>query len=324
VIWAALAAGLAAALALSTYVLSRRWERRFPPVGHLVDVEGGRLHVVETTPDADGPAVLLIHGASGNFADPHLALAERLAQRGFRVLAFDRPGHGYSDRCGGDAAEPRRQAALIREAAERLGARRGIVVVHSLAGVLGLAMALDAPEFVRGLVLLSPVSHPWPGGVSWYYHVAAAPVVGPLFRWLVAPYAGPALMTAGLREVFAPNSVPAHYAERTRLALLFRPWQFRANSEDFLRLHGAAVAQAPLYSEIAVPTAIVMGAQDGLVSPKIHARALAREIPGATLALLEGIGHSPHYAATTDVLAAIEDVERRARRLADAAPVTAP
>ena len=208
-IWAALAASLAAALALSTYVLSRRWETRFPAVGRFVDVKGGRLHVVETAPDAPGCAVLLIHGASGNFADPHLALAERLAQRGFRVLAFDRPGHGYSDRCGVQAAEPRRQAELIREAAERLGVRRAIVVVHSLAGVLGLAMALDAPEFVQGLVLISPVSHPWPGGVSWYYHVAAAPVVGPLFCWLVAPYAGRALARAGVRSVFAPNPVPA-------------------------------------------------------------------------------------------------------------------
>ena len=323
-IWAALAALLAAALALSTSALSRRWERRFPPVGDFIDVDGGRLHVVETAPDAEGPAVLLIHGASGNFADLHLALAEKLAKRGFRVLAFDRPGHGYSDRCGGQSADPRRQAALIREAARRMGAQDALVVVHSLAGVLGLAMALDAPAFVRGLVLLSPVSHPWPGGVSWYYHVSAAPIVGPLFRWLVAPYAGLALMAAGVRAVFDPNAAPPRYAERTRLALLFRPSQFRANAEDFVVLYAATRALAPRYPQIVAPTAIVMGAQDGLVSPKIHARALAREIPGATLALLTGIGHSPHYAATSDVLAAIEDVERRARLSADALPETAP
>lgn len=319
-IWAALAALAATALALLTYARSRRWERRFPPVGRFVAVEGGRLHVVETAPDADGPAVLLIHGASGNFADPHVALAAKLGRRGFRVLAFDRPGHGYSDRCGADAANPRRQAALIREAARALGASEAIVVVHSLAGVLGLAMALDAPGFVRGLVLLSPVSHPWPGGVSWYYHAAAAPLAGPLFRWLVVPYAGPALMAAGLREVFTPNAVPEDYGERTRLALLFRPWHFYANAEDFIVVRAATVAQAPRYPEIRVPTAIVMGVQDSLVSTQIHARALAREIPGATLALLEGIGHSPHYAATDDVLAAIEEVERRATHPADAAP----
>ena len=310
-IFVAGAAALAAALACGTYARSRRWERRFPRVGRRVEVEGGALHVVET--GGEGPAVLLVHGASGNFADPHVALAARLAARGFRVLAFDRPGHGYSERCGAGAAQPSRQAALIRQAAQVLGAQEAIVVVHSLAGVLGLAMAREAPDFVRGLVLLSPVSHPWPGGVSWYYHVAAAPVMGPLFRWLLVPYLGPAMMAQGLNSVFAPNAIPPHYAERTRLALLFRPAQFLANAQDFLVLHAATVAQAPHYGEIAAPTAIVMGEQDGLVSPDIHARALAREIPGARLALLPGIGHSPHYVAPADVLAAVEDVERRAK-----------
>ena len=313
-IFTALAAVLVA-WALSTLWLSRRIEARFPPVGRFVEVDGGRLHVVDS--GGDGPVVLLIHGASGNLADPRLALAAPLVQAGFRVLAIDRPGHGYSERCG-DAAEPRRQAALIRVAVERLGVEAAVVVVHSLAGVLGLAMALEAPRFVRGLVLLSPVSHPWPGGVSWYYHVAAAPGIGPLFCWLIAPYAGRALMDSGVRAVFRPNPIPEHYAERTALKLLFRPWQFRANAEDFVVLHGATQRQAPYYPQILAPTAIVMGADDKLVSPDIHARALAREIPGATLALLPGIGHSPHFAARHHVVAAIGDVVRRAARQAAA------
>ena len=53
-------------------------------------------------------------------------------------------------------------------------------------------MALNAPEFVRGLVLLSPVSHPWPGGVAWYYTLAASRALGPLFRRLSScPRASP-------------------------------------------------------------------------------------------------------------------------------------
>jgi len=310
VILAALAAALAA-LALSTFLLSRRFEARYPPAGRFVETDGGRLHVVDS--GGDGPVVLLIHGASGNSADPQLALAAPLIERGFRVLAFDRPGHGYSERCG-DAAAPSRQAALIQEASERLGVAEAVVVVHSLSGVLGLAMALQAPGFVRGLVLLSPVSHPWPGGISWYYHVAAAPLIGPLFCWLIAPYAGLALMDGAVRAVFTPNPVPVNYAERTRLKLLFRPKQFRANAEDFVVLPKATAAQAPRYPQITAPTAIVMGADDGLVSPKIHARACAREIPGAKLTLLPGIGHSPHFAAGHAVVAAIEDVAQRAKR----------
>jgi len=306
--------GLIAASLVFTCGLSRRLEARYPPIGQRIALEGGRLHIVETA--SAGPAraaVVLVHGGSGNFADPHVALAEPLAAHGFRVFAVDRPGHGYSDRLGGRAAaSPRRQAQSIREALERCGIREAIVVVHSLSGVLGLAMALDAPQFTRGLVLLAPVSHPWKGGITWYYTVAAAPVVGALFRWLIVPLAGLATMRGAVREVFAPNPVPPEYTDRTRLALLFRPRQFRANAEDFVDLHAATVALSPRYSEISTPTAIVMGAADSLVSADIHARRCARDIPGATLRLLDGVGHSPHFSAPEAVIEAVLEVERRA------------
>ena len=311
--------GGAAALSFSfTLLLCLDLRRRFPSVGHRVNVGPGRLHIVETAPRAPARgAVLLVHGASGNFADPHVALAERLAGEGFRVFAVDRPGHGYSDRLGGrSATSPRRQAAWIRAGLESLGVADAILVVHSLAGVLGLAMALDSPSFTRGLVLLSPVSHPWRTGVSWYYTLAATPVVGALFCWLVAPAAGLALTPGALRSVFAPNAAPPDYARRTRLALLFRPWHFRANAEDFVDLCAEAAALSPRYREIVAPTAIATGAQDKLVSIDIHARACAREIPGATLQLLPGIGHSPHFAATEAVVATILEVAARAQAAA--------
>jgi pimeloyl-ACP methyl ester carboxylesterase len=315
----ALPAGLVA-LALSslafTLWLGRDVERRFPAIGHLVNFGSGRLHVVETAPK--GPArgaVVLVHGASGNFADPHVALAGRLADEGFRVFAVDRPGHGWSDRLAGRAASsPPLQAAWIVRALTALGVAEATVVVHSLSGVLGLAMALDAPDFTRALVLLAPVSHPWRGGVSWYYTAAALPGLGALFRWLVVPLAGLATMGGALAEVFAPNAVPPDYARRTRLPLVLRPRHFRANAEDFVALCGEARALAPRYGEIAAPTVIVMGAEDNLVSADVHARRLERDIPGAILRMLPGIGHSPHFAAPDAVVAAVLDAEESARR----------
>ena len=290
-----------------TFGFSLWLQARFPRTGHLVDLGPGRLHVVETPPR--GPergAVVLVHGASGNYADPHVALAERLAGEGLRVFAVDRPGHGYSDRVGGrGAASPRRQAAFIRQALQGLGAKDAIVVVHSLAGVLGLAMALEAPRFVRGLVLLAPVTHPWTTGVSWYNTLAAHRWLGAPFRWLVVPIAGLALIPPGVREVFAPNPVPPDYIRRTRLLLMLRPWHFRANAEDFVDLCDETRQLSPSYPQISAPVTILMGAEDSLVSADIHAKACAREIPGATLRLLPNVGHSPHFAAPDDVVSAI-------------------
>jgi pimeloyl-ACP methyl ester carboxylesterase len=71
-------------------------------------VAGGRLHLIEAGSQTDSPrpAVLLLHGASGSSADPMLALERRLAPR-FRVIAPDRPGHGWSDRIAGAGARRR-------------------------------------------------------------------------------------------------------------------------------------------------------------------------------------------------------------------------
>jgi hypothetical protein len=63
-------------------------------------------------------------------------------------------------------------------------------------------MALEAPQFVRALVLIAPVSHPWPGGIAWYYMAGAHPLLGPPLRRLIALPAGMAVMGSALRSVF--------------------------------------------------------------------------------------------------------------------------
>jgi pimeloyl-ACP methyl ester carboxylesterase len=319
----------AAALSIFTALASRVIAARFPPVGERVPIGDLSIHVVERPPiGSERSAVLLVHGASGNFADLDFALGERLAALGFRVFAVDRPGHGWSDRlAGASAASPAEQAAALRAALATRGVERALVVVHSLAGMLGLAMALDAPQFTRGLVLLAPVSHPWPGGVAWYYRLAASRILGPAFRRVFVLPAGLLSTRGAVREVFAPSPTPQDYVVATRLPLVFRPRHFRANAEDIVAAEAHVAALSPRYSTIRVPTAIVTGDRDGVVYANIHAAGCARDIPGATLTVLPGVGHSPHYSAPDSVVAAIVEVEARAfseeRRQPDRAPAPA-
>src|SRR5262245_28785627 len=134
----AIIGALASALVLFTTIGVERIERAHPPSGRFVKVEGGRLHVVEIGP-ADGPPVVLLHGAATNLEDMRLALADRLAVR-YRVILIDRPGHGWSDRPGGSAdASPGRQAKLIHQALAQIGADRAILVAHSWASLLAIA-----------------------------------------------------------------------------------------------------------------------------------------------------------------------------------------
>jgi pimeloyl-ACP methyl ester carboxylesterase len=314
-IFVVLAAAVILGLAGLSYALSRFYESQYPPRGKRVDVGPGVVHMVETQARGrERAAVVLVHGASGNFADLHNAVAGELSELGFRVFSVDRPGHGWSDRLGErpEAASPQGQARWIREALRVEGVEEAIVVVHSLGGVLGLAMALDAPDFVRGLVLLAPVSHPWPGGVSLYYTIAASRWLGPAFRWLIVPFAGLVYLEPGLKGVFAPNPTPPDYVRRTGLKLMFRPWHFRSNAEDVVDCEGHVRTLSPRYGEIQTPTAIITGDSDSVVYAHIHSTGCARDIEGATLSVLEGVGHSPHYAAPQAVIEAVVEVDRRA------------
>lgn len=92
---------LAAATSLGIIPL----EAAHPPRGRFIEIQGVRLHIAEIglrqeSPGAD-PAVVLIHGASGNLEDMRLALGEKLALS-HRVILVDRPGHGWSSRPEGD------------------------------------------------------------------------------------------------------------------------------------------------------------------------------------------------------------------------------
>src|SRR5262249_4983349 len=114
------AVGILGGLAAFTAISARRIERAHPPVGRFVEVDGGRLHLLELGP-ANATPVVLLHGATGNLNDMRVALGDRLATR-YRVILVDRPGHGWSDRPGGSAdASPARQAALIHQALQRIG-----------------------------------------------------------------------------------------------------------------------------------------------------------------------------------------------------------
>jgi pimeloyl-ACP methyl ester carboxylesterase len=288
-------------------------ERAHRPAGRLVPVAGGRLHVVDLAPPraAGGPPIVLLHGASGNLQDQRLTLGHALASRR-RVILIDRPGHGFSDRPGGAAdASPGRQAALVAQALGEMGVERAIMLGHSWSGALAAALALDFPERVAGLMLLAPVTHPWPGGIAWYNALTATPVIGPLFAHTLALPAGLLMIRSGIAGVFAPQRPPPDYARRTAIRLLLRPAELIANAQDVAALKDFVTAQVPRYRTIAAPTVVISGDHDTVVSIDIHARVVATLVPGARLVVLDGIGHMPHHAAADSIVAAIDEMERR-------------
>lgn len=281
-----------------------------PPIGQFIDTSSGRQHVLDVGPEdkpaQPTPAIVLVHGANSNLGDMRLALVARLRSRN-RVIAIDRPGHGWSERAGGAAdAAPRRQAAVVREVLSKLGVTRPVLLGHSWAGALAAAYALDYPGELHGLVLLAPATHPWATGVPWHFGLAGTPWLGPLFARTLAQPLGYLMLDRFVGPAFAPQGAPPDYVERASISLALRPATVMANGEDLNRLEAFVAAQATRYELIKTRTVVITGTADGIVSPRIHARAIAAQIPAAQLVVLQGIGHMPHHADTARVVAAIE------------------
>src|SRR5215211_4789021 len=297
--------------AVATLVIARVIETRYPPAGRFVEVAGGRLHVVEMAPPGREPeaTVLLLHGASGSSGDPMTALGERLARR-FRVVAVDRPGSGWSDRIGGaGAASPATQARIIRRGAPgnrhrarhrgrpflgrgaRLEPRARPRRSRFGAGAVGAGEPSLARR--RHLLVLPPGDLAGAGAAP---HLDADDP-----GWAPADEADP----WGRLRAAGP---PATYIERSRIPLVLRPRAFRANAEDVSGFYRFVVRQSRRYGAIRAPTAIVSGDADTIVWTNLHSRSLVREIPGARLVILPGVGHMPHHAAPDIVAREIEGV----------------
>lgn len=295
----------------------------YPPVVTFVDVGGFDMHVVHVPrpAEADLPPLVFVHGASGNLRDQMLPFRKQFEGRA-EMLFIDRPGHGWSERGGHENDTPDGQARALAAAMKAAGIERAIVVGHSFGGAIAASFALEFPHMTAGLVFLAPATHPWPGGVAWYYHVTAAPVVGWVFANTLAVPAGLSLIDTAVTAVFAPNPAPATYRADTAADLVLRPTAFRANATDVARLKPYVERIAPRYREIAAPTVIITGDSDAIVLAHIHSAGLARDIPGAELVTVEGLGHKPDFAATALAVAAIEKVSGLPRDLAAMALAT--
>lgn len=289
----------ALASAAASSLACHRFERLHPPRGSLVDVDGGMLHVWEDGPADPQACVLLLHGASGNLADMTLNLAPALTGR-YRVIAVDRPGHGWSERRAPEDACPTRQASIIAQALKSRGVERAIVLGHSWAGALAACFALEHRDITSAVVLVSAATHPWPGGISWYHRAALDPRISPLFtRTFVAP-AVLARISAAVREIFEPQEPPENYIERIGAALLMSPSRFLANAQDMQALLEYVTRNHERYHEIDVPARIITGDCDAVV-PEVHSRAFHEKVSQSTLTILPGIGHMPHHVAVDAV-----------------------
>ena len=291
---ATLAAGCAA-------VPSDEIARRWPPIGEFVEIDGARVHYWER---GKGQPVVLIHGASGNMRDWTFQLAPMLA-KSYRVIVFDRPGFGYSERTAERSWDPAVQAIHLQAATRKLGVERPIVVGHSWGGALAMAWALEDAQGTQGIVTLGGATMPWGGDLSFLYKLGASDVLGGLVGSLVSTFATEPRIAARMQSVFAPQEIPPGYEAYVGAPIATQPKVFRYNAKDLNNLNDVLERQSKRYPDLNLPVEILHGLEDTSVEPSRHAEGMHTLLQKSRLTMLPEVGHMPHHARPGELSAAI-------------------
>ncbi len=298
-------AGSAAALGAAVLYNRQRAEaaeRKTPPIGKFLDVDGLRLHYIER---GEGEPVVLIHGNGTMIQDFTVSgLVDRLASR-YRVIVFDRPGYGYSSRPR-QLWTPRAHAKLFQSALGQLGIEQATVLGHSWGTLVAVALALECPSLVRSLVLASGYYYPTLRADTFLFSPPALPVIGDAMRHTISPLVARAILPGLIKQMFAPADVPERFERQFPKEMMLRPSQLRAAAEDAALMTPSAMELQHHYRELRMPVTIIAGADDQIADVGRQSERLHRELPQSEFIALPGLGHMVHHLDPDAVAGAVE------------------
>ena len=222
----------------------------------------------------EGANALVLSNSLGTTQDLWSRQLPELAER-FRVLTYDHPGHGASEL----TEQPCTVEAFaddLLEVLDELGLDRVSVCGVSLGGMVGMALAVKAPERVERLVLACTSSY-----------------LGPSQQWnerarLVRAEGMEAIADTVVGRWFTQELVQ----EDPETVARFRAMLAATPPEGYARCCEAVAAwdARGWISAITAPVLVLAGAEDP-ATPVEHAELIASRIPGARLHILARAAH---------------------------------
>jgi pimeloyl-ACP methyl ester carboxylesterase len=223
-------------------------------VGEHIDIRGHPTWVEER--GGGDEAVLVLHGGMSNSDFLLDAFGDALADR-YRVVAFDRRGHGYtSDRAAPFHYEDMADETI--EVLERVVGGGAHLVGWSDGGIVALAVAMRRPDLVSRMVLI---------GTNFHYEGVLRPTLPP-----------DAVIRVQLREEYgarAPEG-PDHFREMVDKSLAMWTTEPTWTEGDL--------------ASIVAPT-LVLAADDELI-PHGHTAALYEALPAGQLSIVPRTSHA--------------------------------
>lgn len=220
-----------------------------------------------------GDPLVVIHGGGGD-ASTWLNNIAALSDK-YTVYAPDLPGYGGSQPLAGDYYIPE-LAQFVGSFSHNLGLESFHLVGHSLGGGVALNYALEAPQRIRKLVLVSSLC--LGREIAWWVRLLSMPArsIG-------------AIILAVLRSIkwlIKALLIPVEFVMPLSRASVYLGGSVTTLKEQTLIMVNRL-------SEIIMPTLVVWGAKDPIV-PVRHAYAAAQLIPDCQLKIFENRGHDVH------------------------------
>ena len=269
-------------------------------------VDGTRLHYLV---QGISRPIVFIHGNPGSAQD-WMAEFAPLASR-HKVVAFDRPGHGRSQRPKHGEATVAVQAQLLHDALAQLRVERPILVGHSWGATLALVYAINYPNEISGVVVVAPAAYESHDG-SFLTGLPTVPVIGEAANYVLTPILGPSVVRGELKKAFSPDPVPEDYLKSV-LSEWTKPSKVRAYALDEDFYNPSVKKYGPRYAEIAVPVSIVTGDADLIVSEKENAERLHETLPKSRFVVLPKTGHQIPFTHPQSIIEEMERVQRLSR-----------
>jgi pimeloyl-ACP methyl ester carboxylesterase len=310
----AVAIGALAAIALVNRHLAKKAEHDNPPAGRFLEVNGVRLHYVER---GEGDPLVLLHGNGSMIEDFESSGLIDLAAKNYRVIVFDRPGFGHSDRPRNVLWTPDAQAELIKHALARLGVSNPIVLGHSWGASVAVALALKYPALVRGLILASGYYYPTARVDVVAMAAPALPLIGDMLSYTLSPLISRAAWPMMMTKIFGPRSVPEKFQAFPK-EMALRPSQIRASAAESAMMIPDAFKLRKHYADLTMPVVIIAGEQDRLIDTDTQSARLHSEISQSRFHRFPGNGHMIQQTATDQVMSAISEVTSSPTKLAAA------
>jgi pimeloyl-ACP methyl ester carboxylesterase len=211
------------------------------------------------------------------------------ANAGFRVIAVDLLGFGYSGKPSNGEYTIAGQARLLMGLLNCLGIRRATLVGSSYGGAVAATCALDHPHRVEKLVLVGTVNNNRPLGFK-LMRIFGSPVFGDVVSPLLI--GSRRLLRKRMKRVYDRH---AWVLDERRVDA--RHFPLRASSTQRAIIRTVRGWDAERISRdahlIRQPTLLIWGEND-LEIPLADGERLHEEIPGSRFIVFQNCGHLPH------------------------------